>query len=119
MHPVIEAPRVQQRIDARATWIVAAIREGIEDPQLDIVVMVERRQRLARLRPSVQVEVVDEDAHAHAPPGCIEDRVEQHPAGVVLDEDVVLDVERALRGAHHLRAQHEPVDAAREQAHAG
>ena len=119
MHPVIDAPRVEQRIDRMHRLIVAAICEGVEDAQLDVVVMIERRQRLARLRPPVQVEVVDEDAYAHTPPGGIEDGVEQHPAGVVLDEDVVLDIERALGGANHLRAQHEPVHAAREKAHAG
>ncbi len=79
--------------DARGPGRESSGGEGVEDADLDVDVgtQVQEAPILAR-----GIQVVDEHAHPHAAVRGEAHVIQQCPAGVVLVNDVVLDVERAL-----------------------
>ena len=72
-----------------------------------------RRQRRQLHRAPTGSLVIEQHAHAHAAIGRLQQRLLDQLAGVVVFEDEVLDVQRALGLLRHLHAQQEAVDADR------
>jgi hypothetical protein len=98
----------------RQRWIAGV--EGIEQPHLDIPVRVERVEDVVLV---VEADVVQKHAYAHAAVGCCEQALGHEPAGVVVVEDVVLQVDRMRRVVDQRDAAHQGIVAARQQAKAG
>jgi hypothetical protein len=79
-----------------------------------------RLQRLEQQRALVRLgDVVDQQAHAHAAVGGLEQRLRHQPAGVVVLEDVGLQVDRLARLLRQHHAAEQGIGVQREQAEAG
>ena len=78
-----------------------------------------RREQADAIVLAARFRIVDQQAHAHAAAGRAQHRAHQQLAAVVVLEDEILDVERALRAVRHLQPQRERVAAAREQRESG
>ena len=87
---MVDPPEVGQEADQ----IRAAMREGIEQADLDVRMGVERGDGRVEI---LQVDVVDQDPHAHAAVGSANEAVDEVSAGRVGFPEEVLDVESLLR----------------------
>ncbi len=115
VHAVVKPARVKHELDALHKGHRAAIRKGIEQPDLDVVMLVERGERLARVRQRKGIQVVDEYADPDAAIRGVQHAVEEQLSGVVFHEQEVLDVQRPFRGSDQLRAQQQAIEPARKQ----
>ncbi len=89
MHAVIEALEVREESEPPR----AALGKGVDHADLDIRVGIQRGEgRVAAL----EVQVVEQHAHAHPAVGGPNQTLGQQPAGGVRLPDVVLHVERLL-----------------------
>ena len=87
--------------------------EQVEQPNPDV------RVRIQHVDLIVHVEVVEQQAYAHALIRCPQQVLRNQPAGRVVVEDVVLQVDRVLRVVSQRNATHQGVVAECEQAEAG
>jgi hypothetical protein len=117
VHAVVQPPEVEDRRRVAAAGTGRAVAaEGIEEAHLD----VRERRQPAQQRVGVRgVEVVDEQADANAALARVAQRRQQQPAGRVVLELVVLDVERRRRALRKLQSRVERIRAERQQANAG
>ena len=85
----------------------AALRERVVQANLDVRVGVERGENGIE---SPRVQVVEQQAHAHAALRRAPQRLEEQQAGLVAVPDVVLRVDRPLRlgGEQHAGSEREP-----------
>ena len=96
VHAAVEAREVGEVLQRTP----ATQPERVEQPHLDVRVRRERRQECVE---TGGVVVVEQQPDAHAAIGRAAHRREQQRAGNVVAPDVVLEIERALRG---IREQH-------------
>ena len=117
VHAVVEPAEVEDRRRVAAADAAAAVAaERIEEAHLD----VRERRQAAQQRVGVgRVEVVDEEADAHAAQARVAQRGHEEAPGRVVLEHVVLDVERGRRALRELDPGVERVGAERQQANAG
>ena len=92
MHAAIDA----REVDGEVAQPEAAVREGIEEPDLDVRMRIERSDRRVE---AAGVRVVEQHAHPNAALGRLPDGFPQQLAGGVAVPDVVLHVEAAVRGS--------------------
>ena len=104
----IEAAFVNQEIEASQQHLVTSIVERIEHPNLDVGMVPEAQDLVIA---GDRITIVDEQAHAHSPVGGALKLLGEQKTGLVAPENVVLQVERALRVARHEDARHEAVNA--------
>ncbi len=116
VHPVIEAPAADDELGPAKQRQLAPHDERIENADLDI------RMRCQRPNLGIAVEglrVVEQQPHANAAIGGPQQRFEQQLAGVVLPQQEILHVERALGLLGDLQVQRESVGAVDQQAKTG
>ena len=92
VHAMVQPARAQQPLAGPAEQARATV-EWIEQPHLDVGVQVGHGQALVLV---ARIEVVDQDANAHAALGGAQQLAGQQPPGEVLVPDVVLRVQRAF-----------------------
>ncbi|MNF95696.1 hypothetical protein D3C84_784610 [compost metagenome] len=86
--------------------------QRVEQADLDLRVSGEGRDDLIE---AIAGGVVQQDAHAHAPVGGLEQFVHQHPCADAVVDDVVLQIQAALGVANQLGPGDERVGAVRQQ----
>jgi hypothetical protein len=96
--------------------MMSAIRERIEDPDLDGRMGVQRDDLLVS---GERVAIVDQHANAHTAIGRTQQCVRQQSAGLVTPKNIVLKIQGSYAGIDHLRPRQEPVDANRKDAKSG
>ena len=112
MHPVVEPGRIDHEFRTADDGGVPPIKVRIEQSHLDVRMCAECMDRRLALR---RRRVVEQDAHANATVGRAEQRIGEQPAGIVFLDDVVLQVDRALRAFDHLHPHREAVEPYRQQ----
>jgi hypothetical protein len=95
VHAVVEPGEVRQRRDVLGQQAVAPAAERIEEADFDVG---KRREPDEELVAADGIQIVDDEAHAHAADRGVAHVAQQQVAGLVVVDLVVLDVERA-RGA--------------------
>ena len=98
---VVHAPIQAAKVAEVAERLEPAVRERIEQPNLDIVVAIQRSDRRVEPRDAV---VVEQKPHAHATLGGTPQVLEQQVARRIAVPDVVLHVERPLGSAREQAA---------------
>ncbi len=106
-------PRIEHELGEAYGLGMAAIRERVEDPDLDPGVDRKRRDALVAAH---GVAIVDQHTHARAAVGGPQQGLAQQLARVVATKDVVLQIEGLLGPVDHLHAGEEAVDAVRQDA---
>jgi len=114
VHAAVGAEGSQHQLE-RARDRALAHAAGIEQPELDVAMGVERQEDAVA---AARVDVVDQDAHAHATVGGSDDLVRQQAAGQVASPDIVHQVEAAPRSARRERAHGEGVEVVRHHGEA-
>ena len=116
---VVHAPvlqrQVQQPSQGASDSVAAADMQRIEYSNLDVGVRRERRDPVVM---SVAGGVVQQQAHAYAAIGGLQQFVDQRPRGQAVMDDVVLHVQAELGRADHLAAGGERLGALGKQAKA-
>ena len=116
VHPVVEPRVAEHEFEGAKKRRMAAIRERVEDPDLDLRMRVQRHDLLIACD---RFAIVDQHAHAHAAVGRAQHGVGQQLAGLVGAKNEVLKIEGSLGGIDHLHPGQEPVDAYRQHAKPG
>ena len=111
VHPVVEARGIEGEFESPQRRQMAAVDEGIEDPDLDGTMRFQRRDLFVA---GLRFAVVDQDPHTHSAIGGLQHSVGEQPAGLVTAKDEVLQVEGALRGIDHLHAHQKSVGTYRD-----
>ena len=93
VHAVIDAANVARRGDEPGPGRESAAGKRIEHPDLDVRVFAQMQEAPVFAR---RIEIIDQDAHPHAAVRRQAHMMQQQPRGIVLLNDVVLDVERAF-----------------------
>ena len=115
VHTPVHAVEVVDVVGKARQQVLPPGRKGVEQPDLDIGVGVQRQQQ--RVFAS-GVQVVEDQAHAHAAQRGVAQRAQQVAAGLVVVDLVVLDVERAFGAARQFQPRLQRVLAGRHQAEA-
>ena len=97
VHPMVDPAEIEQRSRDPGADALEADHERVEQADLDVRM---RRQAEQQRIVAAGVEVVEQQADAHAARRGIAQRPQQHPAGAVVVEHVVLEVERSLGAGH-------------------
>ena len=116
VHAPVEPVRIQQELGGPGEQGRFLRGERVEQPHLDVRMGIQRVEHVDR--PS-GVDVVHQQAHAHAAIRRRQQPLRHQPASRVVVEDVVLQVERMLRVVGQRHPAHQCVGAAREQTEAG
>ena len=90
---MVDARLVGDDVEVAQDRHTTAIDERVEEPQLDVLMILDRRDDLLRFVIAEGILVVDQQSHANPTIGGVQDRLLDQLAGVVLGKDVVLDVE--------------------------
>ena len=108
VHPVIDAPEIAEQIQHPE----AAVGEGVEEPYLDLRVLVQGGDDGIT---APKVYVVQEQANAKASIGCLQQSIGENPPALVGLPDIVLEIQALLRELGHGDARGKGVAAPRDQ----
>lgn len=113
---VVHPPVQSQEIGEIAEHFRLSEHEGIEQPDLDVGMPVERRED--GVEPGDAI-VIQQHAHAHAAVGCLPHGLQHQCAGKIAVPDVILNIETACRRACKEDARGKSVAAVIEHMDAG
>src|SRR6185312_11008558 len=116
MHAAVEPVRVEQELGGLGQHRRLLGGERIEQAHFDVRVGIQRIEQVDRI---ACIDVVHQQAHAHAAVRRGQQPLRHQPPGRVVVEDVVLQVQRMLRVVGQRHAAHQRIGAAHEQAEAG
>ena len=116
VHAPVEAMPFDEELAGLGECGPIAETERVEQAHLDVRMRVERVEHAVL---SADVEIVEQDAHAHAAIRSREDALRDEPAGRVVVEDVVLQVERMRGVVDQHDAAHQRIGVAEQRAESG
>ena len=93
VHAMIDAPDVGHRQQKAGPRRESSAGKRIEHPHLDVCMFAQMQEAPIFAR---RIEIIDQNAHPHAPIRREAHMMQQQPRGIVLMNDVVLNVQRAL-----------------------
>ena len=99
VHPVVEAPNIGQGCSISARNTLPRATERVEQAHLDVG---KRRQALKHRIRARGVEIVDQEPHPDAALRSVAKAPHEQPAGTIVLDQIVLNVERGLRPADQL-----------------
>ena len=100
VHAPVDAAEVEQRGRKAPAKAASSGRKRVEQAQLDVRVRGEAGQQLVLSR---GVEIVEQQANAHAAPRGVAQQAEEGAAGFVVVDVIALHVERMAGAAHQLQ----------------
>jgi len=107
VHSIVEPWGVEQELAVPPQPAMTAIRERIEDSDLDCRMAVQRDDLLIA---SDGVPIIDQHAHAHTAIGRPQQSFGQQSTSLVAAKNEILQIQGPFRGIDHLYPGQEPVD---------